>query len=258
MAIVGILYNSESPSIGGVRNSLEMLLLLIWHAPCSCSVDRPGAILSGNAIREPTHAYEVFRQGVCRGGIGSRCCDERRAGRPDSAIVRTVLGTGTLSVDTGNITAATATKTIPTDEKIGQVTATGAGEGIAVGTPVTLSTYTLNTTNGPFDLTAIVGDLTLTFTSISGVLIVPSTPTSQGSISEQFNGSVTGDTGTGVFLGQTTSWSETCTQTSSGALLSCSESVITPGLPTSTPEPMSLALLGIGVLDLGVARRWRH
>ena len=58
-----------------------------------------------------------------------------------------------------------------------------------------------------------------------------------------------------AFLGQTASLSETCTQVTLGAVITCSESVATPGLPVKMPEPISLALIGIGLVALEFTRR---
>jgi hypothetical protein len=174
-----------------------------------------------------------------------------------------IAGVGTFTVNTGDITAATTTKTIPgTEEVSGTTTLTTFTEaGLTNGGAVTFSTLTFNTTNGPDAFTMVAGDLTFSFTDVTLADIVPSGPGTRGSISEQFNGSVTGDTSGFGFLNQTASLSETCTQSGVGSSITCSESVRTPGLPpTGVPEPASLTFFGsalIGLFGLGWLRR-RH
>ena len=174
-----------------------------------------------------------------------------------------VTGVGSYTVNTGNITAATANKTMPSTELIGGTTtpAAFAAAGLTTGGAATFSVLTFNTTAGPitpFTLSAGTLGLVFTFTNISSVFIVPSGANSNGSISQQFNGSVTGGTGTAAqFVGQTASISETCTQTAIGASITCSESVLTPGLPSQVPEPTSMALFGAGLAALGALRRRR-
>ena len=170
-------------------------------------------------------------------------------------------GVGGYTVNTGDITALTATKTIPTTNTVSAcappLTACTTAA-IFGGTAATFGVFTFNTTVGPDVFSLTVGDLTFSFTLVSSAVIIPTTTTVDGSIKEQFQGTITGDTSAGAtFLGQTATLSESCTQTGLGSQIACSETVQTPGLPFQTPEPMSLALVGIGLAGLGFASRRR-
>jgi len=162
----------------------------------------------------------------------------------------------------GDIQAGTTTKTInpagTTSSCTGDAGAcVAAGIPTGGGTPATFSVSVLPTkivAMAPF--TVSTGNIVATFTNISQSTIVATTATVAGSISLQFNGTITGGSGpASIFLGQTISLSETCTQTGPGAVITCSESLRTPGLPQQTPEPMSLALVGVGLLALGFTHR---
>ena len=106
-----------------------------------------------------------------------------------------VSGLGSYTVNTGNITAGTTTKTLAPIQLISGTTtpASFALAGLVTGNAATFSTLTFNTTVGPDVFTLIAGLLTFTFTNVTNVSIVPTGANSNGSISQQFNGSVTGN-----------------------------------------------------------------
>jgi hypothetical protein len=170
-----------------------------------------------------------------------------------------ITGVGSYTLNTGDITALTTLKTLPATELVGGTTTpvSFVQAGLVTGAPVVFSTLILHTFLGPDTFTISAGFLTLSFSDVVFALIHPTGgPTDPGSISLQFSGLVTGDASIGtLFLNQTVTLSQTCTQTQQGAAISCSESVQTPGVQRQAPEPISVALLGIGLAALGFARR---
>jgi hypothetical protein len=165
---------------------------------------------------------------------------------------------GSVSVNTGDITLLTTTKKIPTADTVSSCLDIDPGAcalaGIAALGAATFSTGTLNTFLGPDAFTITAGLLTFSFTDAVLASITASGANTAGNISLQFNGSITSP---GAFFGQTVSLSESCTQVKKTAIITCSESVITPGIPVETPEPISLALVGMGLVALGFVRRKR-
>ncbi|HTT81452.1 MAG TPA: PEP-CTERM sorting domain-containing protein [Stellaceae bacterium] len=171
----------------------------------------------------------------------------------------------------GVITSATTIKTFASDAgTVQDFSNNGPDVGFTNGSTVTFGVTDFYTVDGPAtpdsemdtasgSFTLTVGDLIFTFDDVSSATIVPTAAGTPGSISEQFNGFVTGDTSTGTeFSGQTASLSESCTQTVTTAGPSCSEDVATPGL--GVPEPASVALYGtalLGLFGFGRVRR-RH
>lgn len=167
----------------------------------------------------------------------------------DAALSFGIAGFGNYGVNTGNIEATTTTSSDPVLELVNEIASpTSAAEtGISLGEDVLFSTQTFDTTTGADPFTLAVGDITVDFTTVSSVILVATGNNTNGSISEQFNGTVAADTSGYGFLGDAVSMSEACTQSSLNAAISCSDSVIAIlGSQSSDQiaEPSSLTLLG--------------
>src|ERR1700721_3027924 len=102
---------------------------------------------------------------------------------------------------------------------LGTAIALAAATTGALAGPVTLSfgitglgSYLVNTTN-------------ITLSTATKIATTSSSLNPPGSISEEFQGSVTQDTSVGhIFLGQSATISETCTQPPTGSSITCSDS----------------------------------
>ena len=93
------------------------------------------------------------------------------------------------------------------------------------------------------------------FTSVATSGLTPTTSTSVGSLTLDFDGTFASDDTFSYTLGQAASMAITCTQPTTGGAISCNGTIDTPLAAPTVPEPASLTLLGSALLGFRILRR---